>query len=125
MDKRRDMTVGSEWKELLLFSLPIMAGQFLQQLYNTVDSIVVSSYGGATREICNAMFAAVGSGLTETGTEIVLIKARVFTAGTGVMKLKIILGIAGIQQKLQLTGFQTGNPVVEFAAGRFPGALRF
>ena len=61
MDKRRDMTVGAEWKELLLFSLPIMAGQFLQQLYNTVDSIVVSSYGGATREICNAMFAAVGS----------------------------------------------------------------
>ena len=51
MDKRRDMTVGAEWKELLLFSLPIMAGQFLQQLYNTVDSIVVSSYGGATREI--------------------------------------------------------------------------
>ena len=38
MDKRRDMTVGAEWKELLLFSLPIMAGQFLQQLYNTVDS---------------------------------------------------------------------------------------
>lgn len=61
MDNRRDMTVGSEWKELLLFSLPIMAGQFLQQLYNTVDSIVVSSYGGPTREICDAMFAAVGS----------------------------------------------------------------
>lgn len=61
MDKRRDMTVGPEWKELLLFSLPIMAGQFLQQLYNTVDSIVVSRYGGPTEEICNAMFAAVGS----------------------------------------------------------------
>ena len=61
MDKRRDMTVGSEWKEILIFSLPIMAGQFLQQLYNTVDSIVVSHYGGATAEISNAMFAAVGS----------------------------------------------------------------
>ena len=61
MDKRRDMTVGSEWKEILIFSLPIMAGQFLQQLYNTVDSIVVSHYGGATPEISNAMFAAVGS----------------------------------------------------------------
>ena len=36
---RRDMTVGPEWKEILLFSLPIMAGQFLQQLYNTVDSL--------------------------------------------------------------------------------------
>lgn len=55
------MTSGSEWKELLLFSLPIMAGQFLQQLYNTVDSIVVSHYGGGTQEICDAMFAAVGS----------------------------------------------------------------
>ena len=61
MDRRRDMTVGTEWKELLLFSLPIMAGQFLQQLYNTVDSIVVSNYGGKTQEICDAMFAAVGS----------------------------------------------------------------
>ena len=55
------MTVGSEWKELLLFSLPIMAGQFLQQLYNTVDSIVVSRYGGETQAISDAMFAAVGS----------------------------------------------------------------
>ena len=61
MDARRDMTVGTEWKELLLFSLPIMAGQFLQQLYNTVDSIVVSRYGGATQAISDAMFAAVGS----------------------------------------------------------------
>lgn len=55
------MTVGPEWKEILLFSLPIMAGQFLQQLYNTVDSIVVSRYGGPAQEISNAMFAAVGS----------------------------------------------------------------
>ena len=61
MDARRDMTIGSEWKEILFFSLPIMAGQFLQQLYNTVDSIVVSSYGGPTQQICDAMFAAVGS----------------------------------------------------------------
>ena len=42
MGGQRDMTVGSAWKELLFFSIPIMLGQFLQQLYNTVDSIVVS-----------------------------------------------------------------------------------
>ena len=30
------MTVGREWKLILLFTLPIMAGSFLQQLYNTV-----------------------------------------------------------------------------------------
>ena len=61
MGGQRDMTVGSVWKELFFFSIPIMLGQFLQQLYNTVDSIVVSRYGGETQEICNAMFAAVGS----------------------------------------------------------------
>ena len=42
---RRDMTSGPEWKEILLFSLPIMLGQFLQQLYNTVDGVVVGRYG--------------------------------------------------------------------------------
>lgn len=55
------MTSGSEWKEILLFSLPIMAGQFLQQLYNTVDGVVVGNYGGATQTICENMIAAVGS----------------------------------------------------------------
>ncbi len=55
------MTTGPEWKEILLFSLPIMAGQFLQQLYNTVDGVVVGRYGGATQAICENMIAAVGS----------------------------------------------------------------
>lgn len=59
--EQRDMTSGSEWKEILLFSLPIMAGQFLQQLYNTVDGVVVGNYGGATQTICENMIAAVGS----------------------------------------------------------------
>ena len=58
---RRDMTSGPEWKEILLFSLPIMLGQFLQQLYNTVDGVVVGRYGGATQAICENMIAAVGS----------------------------------------------------------------
>ena len=41
---KRDMTVGPEWKHILLFSLPIMAGNILQQLYNTVDGIVVGNF---------------------------------------------------------------------------------
>lgn len=39
-----DMTTGPEWKHILLFSLPIMAGNLLQQLYNTVDGIVVGNF---------------------------------------------------------------------------------
>ena len=42
--KARDMTQGSIWKQLLLFSLPLMAGNLFQQLYNTVDSIVVGNF---------------------------------------------------------------------------------
>ena len=50
-----DMTVGSPWKSILLFTFPMLIGNIAQQLYNTVDSIVVGKYIGD-----NAL-AAVGS----------------------------------------------------------------
>ena len=53
--KTRDMTQGTIWKHLLAFALPLMIGNLFQQLYNTVDSIVVGHYVGD-----NAL-AAVGS----------------------------------------------------------------
>jgi len=49
------MTVGSEWKHIVMFSLPIMAGNLLQQLYNTVDGIVVGNY------VSESALAAVGN----------------------------------------------------------------
>ena len=50
-----DMTVGAPWKSIVLFSVPMLIGNIAQQLYNTVDSIVVGHYVGD-----NAL-AAVGS----------------------------------------------------------------
>lgn len=50
-----DMTVGTPWKSILLFTVPMLLGNIAQQLYNTVDSIVVGRYIGD-----NAL-AAVGS----------------------------------------------------------------
>lgn len=44
IQSRNDMTTGSEWKQIALFSVPIMLGQFLQQLYNTADGIVVGNF---------------------------------------------------------------------------------
>ncbi len=41
MAKTRDMTTGSPTKHLILFSLPIIAGNAFQQLYSLVDSFVV------------------------------------------------------------------------------------
>ena len=50
-----DMTVGSPWKSIAMFSIPMIIGNVAQQLYSTVDSIVVGKYVGD-----NAL-AAVGS----------------------------------------------------------------
>ena len=41
-----DMTQGSTWKHLILFSLPLLLGNVFQQLYNTVDSVVVGNAVG-------------------------------------------------------------------------------
>lgn len=51
----QDMTVGNPTTVLLKFSLPLLLGNFVQQLYNTVDAIVVGYYIGD-----NAL-AAVGA----------------------------------------------------------------
>ena len=40
------MTEGVIWKKILLFSLPLLLGNVFQQLYNTVDSIIVGNYIG-------------------------------------------------------------------------------
>ena len=44
--KSRVMTEGNIWKHLLLFAIPLLIGNLFQQLYNTVDSIVVGNFVG-------------------------------------------------------------------------------
>lgn len=50
-----DMTQGKPWEKIVVFTIPMLIGNIAQQLYNTVDSIVVGKYVGD-----NAL-AAVGS----------------------------------------------------------------
>ena len=50
-----DMTVGVPWKQIVRFTIPMLLGNIAQQLYNTVDSIVVGNYVG------DRALAAVGS----------------------------------------------------------------
>jgi len=42
-----DLTEGAIVNKILLFALPIMASNLLQQLYNAVDSVVIGQYAGA------------------------------------------------------------------------------
>ena len=41
------MTDGVIWKHLVLFSIPLLIGNLFQQLYNTVDSIIVGNFVGS------------------------------------------------------------------------------
>ena len=42
----KDLTRGTPWKLIVQFALPIMAGNLLQQLYNTADTIIVGNFNG-------------------------------------------------------------------------------
>ena len=54
----KDLTRGPITKSLIMFTVPMVMGNFLQQLYNIVDTIIVGKYLGQ-----NAL-AAVGSSYT-------------------------------------------------------------
>lgn len=45
-ENNRTMVQGVIWKQLLRFFFPIVLGTFFQQLYNTVDTIIVSNFSG-------------------------------------------------------------------------------
>ena len=51
----QQITEGVIWKQLLLFFFPILLGTFFQQMYNTVDTIIVGRFVGTQA------LAAVGS----------------------------------------------------------------
>lgn len=72
-----DLTVGAPWKGIVIFTLPMIIGNIAQQLYNTVDSIVVGKYIGD-----NAL-AAVGSAAPLINMLLVLFIG--ISTGAGIM----------------------------------------
>ncbi|SHJ46044.1 putative efflux protein, MATE family [Anaerocolumna jejuensis DSM 15929] len=70
------ITEGVIWKQLLLYFFPLLFGTFFQQLYNTIDAVVVGRYvgkealsavGGATGTLINVLigfFVGLSSGAT-------------------------------------------------------------
>lgn len=72
-----DMTVGTPWKSILIFTLPMLLGNIAQQLYSTVDSIVVGNFVGD-----NAL-AAVGSAIPILNMLLVLFIG--ISAGASIM----------------------------------------
>ncbi len=55
MEYKTSMTEGSIWKKMLLFCIPLILGNLFQQLYSTIDSVIVGKLIGKTA------LAAVGA----------------------------------------------------------------
>lgn len=78
MDKRaasRQITEGVIWKQILIFFFPILLGTFFQQMYNTVDTIIVGRFvstqalaavgtTGPLVNMINGFFTGLSSGAT-------------------------------------------------------------
>lgn len=74
-----DMTVGAPWKNIVRFTLPMLIGNIAQQLYSTVDTIVVGRYASHGDNV----IAAIGSALPILNMLLVLFMG--ISAGAGVM----------------------------------------
>ena len=77
----KDMTQGREWKLILSFTLPLIAGNLLQQIYSLADSLIVGNFAGQ-----NAL-AAVGTSFPVTF--LLLALATGMTNGVGVMAAQL------------------------------------
>ena len=73
MKREQNITEGVIWKQILIFFFPILMGAFFQQMYNTVDTIIVGRYVGTQA------LAAVGS----TGSLINLVSGFFIGVSSG------------------------------------------
>ena len=73
----KSMTEGSPYKHIIKFALPVLLGSLLQQLYNTVDTIIVGNFSS------EAALSAVGT--TGTMTFFFLAIAMGLSSGNGVL----------------------------------------
>ena len=118
--KQTQITEGVIWKQLLVFFFPILLGTFFQQMYNTVDTIIVGRLVGTEAlaavgatgplvNMTNGFFIGVSSGAT-------VVLSQYYGAGdrkgiddaihTGVT-LSVVLGVM-----LTLLGVGLGDKVM-------------
>ena len=132
--EQNQITEGVIWKQLLIFFFPILFGTFFQQLYNTVDAIVVGQFvgkealaavGGPTGTLINLLvgfFVGLSSGAAviisqyygakradKVGYAVHTSIAFSLICGAALM----VVGIVGAPWALQLMG--TPEDIMEFA----------
>lgn len=109
----RMMTEGPILKQIIYFSIPLLIGNIFQQLYNTVDSIVVGNFVGATglaavgsTSSIISTLVGVFSGLATGGTVVISqyygaqdrknLQSAVHTTVTMVLIMSVLFTILGL-----------------------------
>lgn len=90
-NKKVDMTTGPIMKNIFLFAIPIVLGNILQQLYTTVDTLVIGNYCGYTS------LAAVGT----SAQPVEMLLCIFLGIGTGVSILISQYEGEGVQEKIK------------------------
>ena len=78
-NKPTDMTMGAPWKSIMIFTIPMLVGNIAQQLYSTVDSIIV----GHTKDLGVIGLSAIGSAMPVLNLLLVLFIG--ISAGASIM----------------------------------------
>lgn len=119
------LTEGKPWKSILIFTIPVLLGILLQQLYNTVDAIVVGNFTGetalsaiGTTGCITSLFLAFANGFS-AGANVVI--AQLFGAGrmddvrkTASTSLILLLGLGSL---ISVIGVMFSVPVLEMCLG--------
>ena len=103
--KNNSMTQGTPWKGILSFMIPVFLGILLQQLYNTVDTIIVGNFA------VEAPLAAVGACGVLTMAFLAL--ANGFSAGACVL----IAQLFGADKEADMRGQASSSLLLMLAMG--------
>ncbi|MEG1426476.1 MAG: MATE family efflux transporter [Oscillospiraceae bacterium] len=118
----QDMTVGNPMSVLLKFAIPLLIGNLAQQLYNTVDAIVVGQYigdgalaaVGAANPILNlllALFMGVSTGAGIIVSQYFGAKQREMLSKTVGNVITLTFIVTGV---VMVIGFAVSFPILSF-----------
>lgn len=81
----QDMTVGNPIKVIAKFAFPLLIGNLAQQLYSTVDSIVVGKYCSVERNGYNGVDALSAVGVSMPIINLLLVLFIAISTGVGIL----------------------------------------
>ncbi|MDR0916921.1 MAG: MATE family efflux transporter [Oscillospiraceae bacterium] len=102
---KKDMTQGSEFRVILIFAIPIMLANLLQQAYNAADAIIVGRYAGRllsqTDEIAGGLLAQNSLGAVGAVAPLTFLFLA-FAMGLGVGVSVVCAQLYGARQEHKL-----------------------